>query len=190
MARYWGHQHTHGQQMVVKTNHFFTVTSQSNAEYFHGNHLLLWSHCMFVWGSSGQVAHMLFSFVVYSLFDWTAVLLSYSTSFSRVLLWKNSEILWMSSDFSHCLQRREHRDTQTAVHTDTSNPSGTLIRHVHLRTSSLPTIISKYLWDFFFSLHFKFLITIVSCVIVCCFLSICTPAYIIAPCGIKNVFSI
>lgn len=123
MARYWGHQHTHGQQMVVKTNHFFTVTSQSNAEYFHGNHLLLWSHCMFVWGSSGQVAHMLFSFVVYSLFDWTAVLLSYSTSFSRVLLWKNSEILWMSSDFSHCLQRREHRDTQTAVHTDTSNPS-------------------------------------------------------------------
>lgn len=28
------------------------------------------------------------------------------TSFSRALLWKNNEILWMSSDFNHCLDTR------------------------------------------------------------------------------------
>lgn len=39
------------------------------------------------------------------------------TSFSRALLWKNNEILWMSSDFSHCLDTRgreeeKHRGDQ------------------------------------------------------------------------------
>ncbi len=31
------------------------------------------------------------------------------TSFSSVLLWKNRDILWMSSDFSHCLVERKHK---------------------------------------------------------------------------------
>lgn len=36
-----------------------------------------------------------------------AICMRRPTSFSRALLWKNNEILWMSSDLSHCLKAGE-----------------------------------------------------------------------------------
>ncbi len=43
---------------------------------------------------------------------WLLVCMHSPTSFSRALLWKNNEILWMSSDFSHCLEIQEDKQIQ------------------------------------------------------------------------------
>lgn len=43
---------------------------------------------------------------------WQVFCMRSPTSFSRALLWKNNEILWMSSDFSHCLETQTHTFTQ------------------------------------------------------------------------------
>lgn len=78
----------------------------------------------------------------WSVPQWTCCLvfcMRSPTSFSRALLWKNNEILWMSSDFSHCLERQVKQ-------TDWDSAEARTPSVCHNKRTSLN---SMWTWQFF-----------------------------------------